>query len=403
MAETGAPPQIASQTRGLESIPGNAGRSDPTSEAAPEPDPAELLPELEYACRTGRVDFNQLVTAAFLRQPSFTKDTEQRQAYEYYFPRLSDTFESQHDGIARSYYASNVVAAAVLTNDKELYLKLPDSLVQDVDAVGLLSRLTLLHIRARQYLDRDDYRACLDPVFQVIVYCLSVFDSHATALITTDEEQEETARRSALMTLLASESGRAEKYLWDLVSRKALLQYFYGMLTGLVLILVATPMLHFAPELFASGSSGNRNDVLQWALAGGAVGAFISVLQRITNGRFNLSRSTITLQKRKHVSVLMVLGALRPLVGAVFGVALFTFQNAGLVPFRPADGVDQTVYFAALGFLVGFSERFARDMVLAAEPASSTGDPRVVQEQQVYPTPGAELHVDRTAAPPATT
>ena len=394
MAETGAPPQIASQTRGLESVPAGGG-AGPV--ATGEPLPADLLPELDYACRAGRVDFNQLVTAAFLRQPTFTKDAEQRQAYEYYFPRLSETFESQHDGIARSYYATNVVAAAVLTNDKELFLKLPDSLVKDVDAVGLLSRLTLLHIRARQYLDREDYRACLDPVFQVIVYCLSVFDSNATALITTDEEQEQTARRSALMTLLASESGRSERYLWDLVSRKALLQYFYGMLIGLALILVATPMLRFAPELFKSGSSGNRNDVLQWALAGGAVGAFISVMQRITNGRFNLSRSTITLQKRKHVSVLMVLGALRPLVGAVFGVALFTFQNAGLVPFQPAADVDQTVYFAALGFLIGFSERFARDMVLAAEPASADTDSRVVHEQQVYPTPGPEVHVDRTA------
>ncbi|GAA1931248.1 hypothetical protein [Nocardioides marmoribigeumensis] len=396
MPETDHPQQIASQTRGLESISTRA----PTGQApeAPDAGPAELLPELEYACQVGRVDFNQLVTAAFLRQPTFNQDRTQRQAYEYYFPRLSASFETEHDGIARTYYATNVVAAAVLTNDKDLFLKLPDSLVQDVDAVGLLSRLTLLHIRARQYLDREDYRACLDPVFQVIVYCLSVFDSHANALITTDEEQEEAARRSALMSLLASESGRAEKYLWDLVSRKALLQYFYGMLTGLLLILVATPLLHAAPELFKSGSTtGNRNDVLQWALAGGAVGAFISVLQRITNGRFNLSRSTITLQKRKHVSVLMVLGALRPVVGAVFGVVLFTFQNAGLVPFRPADGVDQSVYFAALGFLVGFSERFARDMVLAAEPGT-VGDSRVVQEQQVYPTPGAEIHVDRTSS-----
>jgi hypothetical protein len=92
----------------------------------------------------------------------------------------------------------------------------------------------------------------------------------------------------------------------------------------------------------------------------------------------------------------MVLGVLRPLVGAVFGVALFTFQRAGLIPFTPNPDVDQSVYFAAMGFLVGFSERFARDMVLAAEPPAH-GDARVVYDEGVFPTPGAEMRVDKTA------
>ena len=394
MTVTSTAAHLHSESDSLGTSPTDTG----PAESAPRADEPFLdvveLPDLEYACTTSSVSFDQLVDAAYSSQPSANLPPDVREAYKRYLPRLSDTFSKQHDGISRSYYATNVRAAAVLTNDKELFLKLPEAVVNDVEAVGLLSRLTLLHIRARQYLDREDYQACLDPVFQVIVYCLSVFD----VTVTGAKEPEAGRRRPALMDLLASESGRAERNLWDQVSRKAMLQYFYGMLLGLLVLMVLVPLLYFAPPLFPSSSDSTVNDLVQWAAVGGAFGAFISVLQRITSGKFSLSRDTVTLGHRRRFSVLHVLGALRPVVGAVLGIVFFAFQGAGLIPFDIREDVDQTVYFTAMGFLVGFSERFARDMVLSAEGAGLPPDSRVVRlDDQVYPTPGAEVRVDRTS------
>lgn len=100
------------------------------------------------------------------------------------------------------------------------------------------------------------------------------------------------------------------------------------------------------------------------ALAGGAVGALLSVLERLTRRALNV---------RFESDLLLVGGLSRPVVGAISGVALFALVQGGIVPLDvPESEATRGQFFAGSAFLAGFSERFAKD-VFGNAAASLTG------------------------------
>lgn len=91
----------------------------------------------------------------------------------------------------------------------------------------------------------------------------------------------------------------------------------------------------------------------------GAVGAVLSVLQRMAGG-------PLELKPEGEKETFQLLGALRPVIGALLGMASFVLVSGGLVDLTSQDaGTDSTLYFAAIAFLAGFSERFAQDMLVS--------------------------------------
>jgi hypothetical protein len=62
------------------------------------------------------------------------------------------------------------------------------------------------------------------------------------------------------------------------------------------------------------------------------------------------------------------LGMLRPFMGAVFGLALYAAIVSGLLNLfkLPTEATPQFFFLLAVGFVSGFSERFAEDTVLGA-------------------------------------
>ena len=72
------------------------------------------------------------------------------------------------------------------------------------------------------------------------------------------------------------------------------------------------------------------------------------------------------------------LGALRPVIGAIFGVALYFAVTSSLLDvFKLPKNPDQRFYFLlVIAFLAGFSERWARDTLLSfggPAPGSAAG------------------------------
>ncbi len=100
----------------------------------------------------------------------------------------------------------------------------------------------------------------------------------------------------------------------------------------------------------------------------GGLGATVSVLTRMTSQRMRLNYET---QPR----LLSAYGALRPAIGAVFGMVVFALIAGGLVPALavPTDQGTLVSFYAVFGFLAGFNERFAQDMLAGA--ASVLPDP----------------------------
>ncbi len=95
------------------------------------------------------------------------------------------------------------------------------------------------------------------------------------------------------------------------------------------------------------------------AIIGGAAGAVISVTQRMTANTLVLDFSASKKQK-------LALGMLRPIVGAVFGAVVYFAMVGGLLAVNAKTGKDASIalaFFAVAGFVSGFSERFATDVL----------------------------------------
>jgi hypothetical protein len=99
-------------------------------------------------------------------------------------------------------------------------------------------------------------------------------------------------------------------------------------------------------------------------LAAGAVGACVSVLQRMTNG-------TLDLNAQAGHRMILAFGALRPFVGGIFGLVTFFVIRAELISVfvLPKATGSALAYVAVFSFVAGFNERFFQDMLANASNA----------------------------------
>jgi hypothetical protein len=56
-------------------------------------------------------------------------------------------------------------------------------------------------------------------------------------------------------------------------------------------------------------------------------------------------------------------GMVRPIIGGIFGMTLFVLLEGGLVPAIEITTDSELPFYAAVGFLAGFNERWAQDML----------------------------------------
>ena len=328
----------------------------------------DRIEEYELAIASKTVTIDQIVDA--YRKKEHGTSLAELSTYAHYYQLLYDCFAENNNGIEKSYFASYTSTAVILTKDKELHVKLAASLVQDVELIGIVSRLTLLHLQAREILSPDDFRTCMDPVFTVISFCLEALDtsyySLQTSPPTTDSDPNRimAEQRATVKEVLKREYKRAEEDFFRVLQRTALVRYFYGMLIGIGLLVSLILASVFYVNRFTQVDPSSFARAVLVAAVAGSIGATISVLTRISSGRFSLSRGTLALQ-RVRSKMLVLLGGLRPAIGAAFASAFVVFQIGNLIPIKPAEGVLLPAYYAGVGFIAGFSERWAQDMVVS--------------------------------------
>jgi hypothetical protein len=109
------------------------------------------------------------------------------------------------------------------------------------------------------------------------------------------------------------------------------------------------------------------------SVAAGAIGAFVSVLQRITSDK---SKFTVHYDLGKRT--LYMLGSYRPVLGAVFGGFTYFVLASGILETKSPDNPSITLYYyGSLAFIAGFSERFTQVLSKSVEglvPAQGTTD-----------------------------
>jgi hypothetical protein len=383
------------------------------------------LEALRRAMRSGHVSFHQVATAWFRSRQQEDVPAAQRAHYERLFPRLLEVFSARRGGIVTACFCEHIRVAAALTNIDVAAARKSDPLVdvhavEDVDgllfqavteedeetgrpqrrrrfALGrhgrrrrrlppvasnsaihlepsfgdpdswkakeILFACLELHYRAIEFLDPKQRKICTRMVFSVIAALLGTLDRRAgdgDAAASFDRESPESR-------WLAREVARAKAYYRQSAERKARREYLGGMAIGLggfgalAVAIVAGFMLF--------GDVRNLDEPVLVTLLAGALGAGISVLTRMTAGNLPLNYEAGRF-------TLCVLGAVRPVIGAISGLAIYVLIEGGLLAFAaPPGGAPPALYYAGLAFVAGFSERLAQDIFDGVRPAGRGGPP----------------------------
>jgi hypothetical protein len=196
--------------------------------------------------------------------------------------------------------------------------------------------------------------------------------SHVLGVIDRGEGKVDQAAAERIATEENHELREIRDYYRRAGVRIGLTVYTQGMIIGLLLIAL---LLALAVTLVLWGSlkwEGHDSRIVI-SVAAGAIGAFVSVLQRISS-----EKSKFTVHYDLGKRTLYMLGSYRPVLGAVFGVFTYFVLASGIL--RP-KGLDDTgtalYYYGSFAFVAGFSERFTQVLAKSVEgllPAQGTTD-----------------------------
>lgn len=342
---------------------------------------------LERAHHDGQVTFND-VARAWFHLCDEELPAVQRERCERLYPELLSAFGEPRGGVVTAYFCRHVRVAAALT-DIHRAAELGESLAQvekeshdrnaasssaihiecsggdpaDAKAQAILFRCLDLHYRAIEFLTPKPRKVCLRMIMGVVSSLLGTLDerrcSGRPACLDAHEVQ-------CLETVIE----QARRYYDRSAQRQAQIEYFIGMAAGLALLLGGL----FALGL-ASHASFRTEPLLYTPLAAG-LGAFVSVLSRMTRGQLLLSYESGR-------AIMRLLGLIRPLLGGLFGAAVYVLLAGGLLTIASPEDAQALYFYIGIAFLAGFSERFAQDMVARAPEAGNA--PAVTASTPVIP------------------
>lgn len=278
---------------------------------------------------------------------------------------LLETYAEEHGEIQDSFFCVNCEGAAVLTKSGRLEHGTAANTLTVVDplmAHQLLFQCEELRDRIVEFLPVHNRMPVLYRLYAVITYVLGSLDDYVREAKADPSKSPDATRHRNELEFLAQELKNVEKRYLNVAARAAQVYYFKGMLLGASALGVVVAL---------AGAILVIDDVFPGALlaaaAAGGIGAIVSVMWRMTVGK-------LTLEPEAGLDALQRLGALRPFIGAVFALALFVLAEGEIVPLEhPEGGPSATYFYAALGFLAGFSERFAQDMLAGGEKGLTAG------------------------------
>ena len=277
-------------------------------------------------------------------------------------------FEDEHGAIVNEYWCWSVPSAVVLTEKlrpavvswflrpRIAFHRASDWATRNQpDVAEQVHRCDEIAVRATQVLSGLRRRICLNLVVNSAAHLLSFVDARA--------EQE---TRKAVVKQEQAALDETEKYYRAAANGQAQIVYFAGM--AVVAAALGVLALLGSWWIPLPGISEERD--FWGCVAAGALGAVVSVVQRINAGQFSLTYDV----GRPYLTFL---GGLRPVLGATFALILYFAVASGLLTIFdiPADGTERFLSFLVLAFLAGFSERWAQDTLTSLGQGSGVTDP----------------------------
>lgn len=296
------------------------------------------------------------------------------------YATVRSRFEEKRGYIQELYIAKEIHAGAGvlrpnhwwgrLTRTRSLCVRYDGSANGQPEFEAAIWRARQMERKARLMLSGRSQRSLVEMIYAIVVYLLSVLDATHAAGGTgpTESNDEERARRAARIDSATksaeAEMSRLDEFVDDAARRTTLREYLLGVLIGLISCGFLAQYSDGWTRSLAGDDGPHLAEMARISFACGAVGGVISVLARITR------RETLDVDSVQGWGTTALAGALRPVIGATFGMAVFVFITGGLLPIQvPGEQWKANLFFASLTFIAGFAERWAQDTTVHTAPS----------------------------------
>jgi hypothetical protein len=300
------------------------------------------------------VSFAELVQMHQLRQAALARGEIYEGEAEERYREFERAFQREHGRIINAYWCNSRLSAAALTEKPGRsgptvsFHRVSDWATKDEPEIAAcLHECDELAVKASQVLKGKALPISMNLVMASASHLLSLVDESSRHDSKTNKERALRNERRKL------EQTRA--YYHQAANGQAQLFYFVGMMLGATVLALAALLVGTTVDL-----SGINNREFFGSLIAGALGAIVSVMSRIGSGRFRLRYD---IGRRYPI----FLGSMRPVIGVVFALAFYFAVTSSLLDLfkLPTDENRRFYFLLVIAFLAGFSERWARDTLLA--------------------------------------
>lgn len=321
--------------------------------------------------------FPELVWAHHLRQREVLDTGNlQGEAEAEYRERLK-AFEATHGRLINAYWCTSEASAVALTSRRggriaRACRRQPETRFhaatdwvarESPEVANVLHTCETLAMRTGEVLRGPTERIAMQWILAVAGHLLGFVD-----------DKERTRSRSETERIIRrkrNELERIEHYYHRAGEKVGRLVYFVGMLYGLAAValagLVAVGLLAWLTSL-DPGDATMKHLVVSYSM--GAVGALMSVMTRMASSK----EGTFNVDFEVGRGPLRSLGSVRPFIGAISALIVFLAIEGEIVKPLPMEEGSEIYLFAVLGFVAGFSERWANVIFGRAEKILSGAD-----------------------------
>ena len=329
--------------------------------------------------QSGAVSFAELVGVHFEWERAVRRGEPDDELEERFRDKLRE-FQQKEGTLLHAYWSRRRPSAVALTVKPRRRLKRwrlrrrrsGDDPITDPDAIIRLHRVTdwlarespiadLLHhcdtlgIRVGEILRGTSERIAMQWIFAV--------QSHLLGFIERTDGKATKEQVDEIVAAQKRELVAIERYYDRAGDKTARVVYFGGMMLGAfysaLLAGVGALLLWAGGWIEQPHVRGIETFFVSYAAGG--IGAIVSVMFRMANEDkfaidYEVGRPTV----RK-------LGAFRPFIGAIFGVAMYFLISSGLPQVELPDSDTAFFYYGIVAFLAGFAERRTKVILGSAE------------------------------------